>query len=193
MSLSLLSCAGGLNDEDAARTALLNESLDVCRRGLVAAGENASLYSTLGRTQYELRQLEESLQAYETAVGLEPDHVWSALYNAHCLHDLERWAEAVVAYEAVDISSFDGPKSWRGVLLRDQLAICRLHAGDVERSITDFEAALHRYESNPGLLHSPQYLVEAANATPGDRLKIRVDALLRKEGWPSRADQSAQS
>lgn len=186
MSLSLLSCAKPLKNEDSVRIDLLNESLSVCQSGLAAAGENASLYSTLGRTHYELRQLEGSLAAYQTAVNLEPDHVWAALYKAHCLHDLKRWSEAVAAYEAVDISSFDGPKSWRGVLLRDQLAICRLHSGDESSAVAEFEAALHRYESNPGLLYSPQYLIEAANGVLDDRIGARVDALLKSEGWPNR-------
>lgn len=187
MSLSLLSCAGGLKNEDSVRLDLLNESLNVFRNGLTAAGENASLYSTLGRTYYELRQLAESLDAYQSAVELEPDHVWATLYKAHCLHDLKRWSEAVSAYEAVNISLFDGPKSWRGVLLRDQLAICRLHSGDESRAAAEFEAALNRYELNPGLLFSPQYLNEAANGVLGDRIGARVDALLKSEGWPRRA------
>lgn len=190
MSLSLLACSDHLKKEDDVRRVLLNESLDVCRSGLAAAGENASLYSTLGRTHYELRRLEEAFDAYQTAVNLEPDYVWAALYKAHCLHDLKRWSEAVAAYEAVDISSFDGPKSWRGVLLRDQLAICRLHSGDESSAVTEIEAALHRYESNPGLLYSPQYLIEAANGILDGRIGARVDALLKLEGWPSRASAS---
>ena len=190
MSLSLLSCSDGLEEEDDVREVLLNESLDVCRSGLATAGENASLYSTLGRTHYELRQLEEALDTYQTAVNLDPDYVWAVLYKAHCLHDLKRWSEAITAYEAVNISAFDGPKSWRGVLVRDQLAICRLYAGDESRAAAEFEAALYRYESNPGLLYSPQYLIEAANGVLDGRIGVRVDALLKSEGWPNRASAS---
>ena len=112
-----------------------------------------------------------------SALQLDSQNMWAAIYLAHCFHDLERWEEAVAAYEAVDISFFDGIKSWRGVLARDQLAVCRMHAGDLEHALADFEAALHRYETNRGLLFTKQYLEEAANGPLREQLAGRVHAL----------------
>ncbi len=183
MSLSALGCAKMMDEDDPLREEILNESLQFCREGIAINPDFDSLHCSLGNTLYEFRRTAEALAAYQKAVELNSKHVWAALYKAHCLHDLERWSEAIEAYEAVDISQFDGIKSWRGVLLRDQIASCRLHAGDVDQALEDFQAALHRYEHNPGLLYSPQYLKEAADGILGPQIGSRVARLLKAEGW----------
>ncbi|MBM81808.1 MAG: hypothetical protein CMJ78_14625 [Planctomycetaceae bacterium] len=177
MAVSLTHCADTLNNEDPIRTELLNESLNVCREGIAVNPDISELYSNLGRSHYELRQLDEAIRAYERALELDGQNMWAAIYKAHCFHDLEQWNDAVAAHEAVDISFFDGIKSWRAVLMRDQLAACRMHVGDLEQALTDFEAALHRYEANPGLLESKQYLEEAAKGPLREQLADRVRAL----------------
>lgn len=177
MSVSLTGCAEILDHDDPVRRELFNEAANVCREGIALNPDISELYSQLGRAYYDLRQLDDAIGAYETALALDRRNMWAALYKAHCFHDLERWEEAVAAYEAVDISFFDGIKSWRGVLARDQLAACRMHAGDLEGALADFEAALHRYETNPGLLFSKQYLKEAATGPLREQLADRVHAL----------------
>ncbi len=184
MSLSVQSCAIFLNDEDPVREQLLTESLQACDRGLSYNPQVGLLHSARGRTMFELHRTEDALEAYEQAIALEPSNMWAALYRAHCLHNLKRWNEAVQAYQAVNISFFDGTKSWRTVLMRDQLAICLLHSGQVDAALAEFENALHRYENNPGLLEFPQYLVEAANGALGNRIGTRVAKLLKSEGFP---------
>lgn len=58
-----------------------------------------------------------------------------------------------------------------------------MHAGDLERALLEFEAALHRYETNPGLLFSKQYLDEAAKGPFRDQLADRVRALDASDIW----------
>lgn len=116
MSISLTGCAETLNDEDPVRTHLFNESVDTCRAGIAVNPEISELFSTLGRSLYGLRQLDDAISAYERSLELDGRNMWAALYRAHSFHDLERWDDAVAAYEMVDLSFFDGIKSWRGVL-----------------------------------------------------------------------------
>lgn len=177
MSISLTGCAEILDDQDPVRTDLFNESVDACRRGIAVSAESSELYSKLGRSLYELRLLDDAINACERAIELDSQNMWAALYRAHCFHDLERWDDAVAAYETVDVGFFEGFKSWRGVLARDQLAACRMHAGDLKGALVDFEAALHRYETNPGLLFSKQYLEEAASGPLREQLAERVRVL----------------
>lgn len=177
MSISLTGCAEMLNDGDPVRVNLYKESVDACGEGIAVDCNISELFSMLGRSFYGLCQLDDAIAAYDRALELDSRNMWAALYRAHCFHDLERWDDAVTAYEAVDISFFDGIKSWRGVLVRDQLAACRMHAGDLDQALADFEAALHRYETNPGLLFSRQYLDEAAKGPFGEQLADRVRAL----------------
>lgn len=58
-----------------------------------------------------------------------------------------------------------------------------MHAGDHANALKEQNAALHRYEQNPGLLFIGQYLAEAADGVLGDQIGPRVAALLRREGW----------
>ena len=102
--------------------------------------------------------------------------MWAALFRAHAFHDLGRYAEAVEAYEYVDVSFFNGAASWRGVLLKDQLAICLLHIGERSRALAMFNSAINSYLKNPGLLFWPDYLIQAAQ---GD-LKQELDAPVMK-------------
>ena len=180
MSVSITSCAECLDPDDPVRELLYRESVSICHDGIAVDSNVSSLFSKLGRSLYELRELEKALDAYEQAIAIDAGNMWAVLYRAHCLHDLERWAAAVTAYEAVDPSFFDGIKSWRAVLVRDQLAICRMHAGDLVGALVDFEQSLHRYETNPGLLVTKQYLEEAACGALLEQLRARVDALQYK-------------
>jgi len=89
---------------------------------------------------------EDALEWFSRACVCESPDAWAGLYRAHCLHDLKRWAEAVSAYEAVDLSAFKGPAAWRGEKLREQLGACRLRTGDIIGALADYERVLNIYE-----------------------------------------------
>jgi tetratricopeptide (TPR) repeat protein len=73
---------------------------------------------------------EQALEHFDRALAIDPNHAWARLYRAHCLQDLGRWNEAIEAYDRVPRAAFMGPKSWRIHRLAEQLAWCRLQAGD---------------------------------------------------------------
>ncbi len=61
------------------------------------------------------------------------------LYRAHCLHDLHRWDEAIVAYESVNQLKLELElATWRVYKLKEQIAYCYAQAGQQEKSITLF-------------------------------------------------------
>ena len=177
MALSATCCAETSKVDDPLRDEMYEEAVGLCRTGIAIDDGISPLFSMLGRSLYELRELHEAITVYDKAIRLDCRNMWAVLYRAHCYHDLKDWTEAVAAYEAVDLSYFEGPKSWRAVLVRDQLAACKMHAGDLDGALTDFEAALHRYETNPGLLWTKKYLEEAAEGPLREQLSVRVDAL----------------
>ena len=180
MSLSIRDCAGRLRSDDPIQAQLLEESLKICSAGIFHSPKCALLYTSRGRTQYELRNLEASIVDAEKAIELDGGQMWAVLYRAHALHDLGRFADALKGYESVDISFFDGAASWRGVLVKDQKASCLMHLGERSQALSLFESALNSYEKNPGLLFSPQYLIEAAQGELKQELGGRVMNLLKQ-------------
>ena len=180
MSLSIRHCAGWLQSDDPMQVELLETSLKVCTEGISHSPENALLYTSRGRIHYELGNLDASIEDSAKAVELDGRQMWAMLYLAHALHDLDRFADALEAYESVDVSCFDGAASWRGVLLKDQIASCLLHLGESSRALALFESSINSYEKNPGLLFSPHYLIEAAQGELKQQLNGRVTELLKQ-------------
>ncbi len=182
MALSARTCTRNLDRADPAVEVLLKESLEVCARGIFRLPDSAMLYTSRGRTNYELDILEDSIADSEKALELDSKQMWAALYLAHALHDLQRWKEAIKAYNYIDVNFFNGPAAWRGVLVKDQTASCYLYAGNRAHAMELFESALKSYEANPGLLWVPRYLIEAAQGELQAEIGRRVLKLLKREG-----------
>lgn len=183
MSLSARACAGWLKDSDPQREIIYKEARSICREGLAVAPDNAPLHLSIGRCEYGLGNSEQAMFHFEDAIEIDSKLMWAVLYRAHCFHDLEKWADAVVAYEAVDLSFFKGYQQWRADLSRDQLAECYLRNGQREQALAGFLAALKRYESNAGTLENPNYLVRAAKGELRDEIAERTIALLKRDEW----------
>ena len=192
MSISARACAFWCGDTEQGEI-IFKEARSICREGLAVAPEDALLHLSLGRCEYSLHDTKQALVHFEDALELEPKLMWARLYQAHCLHDLERWPDAVTAYEAVDLSFFKGNTQWRADLMRDQLSECYLQSGSREKALAGFLAVLKRYESNAGMLELPQYLTRAAKGELCDELATRTIALLKKEQWFDLAQSIAAS
>jgi len=144
----------------------MKDAESACLGGLEITPQESLLHLSLGRIRYASNRFEEALGCFEQSLANDPKEMWAALYRGHCLHDLNRWDEAVSAYQQVDRSYFDGDRSWRAVLLRDQLAVCQYFAGNQQESIELFEKCFHQYESNPGLLPIIENAKSGALRTP---------------------------
>ncbi|MCB9764369.1 MAG: tetratricopeptide repeat protein [Alphaproteobacteria bacterium] len=153
--ISAMECAEDPLDEhpetshplyDVAREAFL--------RALAPSNEDIDVLHALGDLCYYDRRnpKEDAIAWYDRVLEKDPKHAWANLYRAHALHDLERWSEAVAAYDAVNPAEFQGPPSWRMHLLVEQRGQCRYRAGDVEGAMADFDRILTRYERNPKLM-----------------------------------------
>ena len=162
--------ASGLFDRAHAELALAAE----------LAPDDPLIRSNQGRALYfdPRRGASDAITPLTEAIALDPREPWARLYLAHALHDLERWAEAVQAYEAVPLDGFRGGLQWRADLLIEQRGLCRLRAGDREGALTDLRHALVRYEKEPHLaaVGDARYLRDAALS----ELQDRVDALLQR-------------
>ncbi len=116
---------------------------------------------------------------FERALALEPEHGNARLYRAHCLHDQERWLEAVAAYEAVPLAAFEGPRAWLVDVVLEATAHCRLQAGDLAGAESAFERLIERLSREPkralGLRLS--YLEEACRGPLKGALGSEFEAL----------------
>jgi tetratricopeptide (TPR) repeat protein len=147
-ALTAVELAGTCQREDAARSRLLAIATRSIHAALELDPSDADNHYTHGYVLYctEAVEASEALHAFEAALALDPKHAWAQLYRAHCLQDLERWADAVEAYARVDAAGFVGHGAWRMELLREQRAYCLLRAGDLEGAQAAFEEVLHRRE-----------------------------------------------
>jgi tetratricopeptide (TPR) repeat protein len=152
-------------------------------RRAIAARDDALAHYVLGLFLYGEHALADALASFDATLARDPMLEWARLYRAHCLHDAERWSEAVAAYDAVNPAAFTGPTVWRYDLLREQRAFCRLMAGDREGALADFERLLALYEKEP---HRMQPLTlgdlrRAATRELAPELGDRVVALLASD------------
>jgi tetratricopeptide (TPR) repeat protein len=162
--------------------ALVREAQRSIARAAELAPDDAMIAYQQGRVIYMHRRWSAAiaLPYFERALLLDPECGWAALYRAHCLHDLERWPEAIAAYEAVPNHEFVGAHAWRMDVLVEQLGFCRLQAGDRKAALADFEAILTRYEAQPRLMvdNDLLYLHRVIDELP--QLRERLLALERR-------------
>ncbi|MBO6940335.1 MAG: hypothetical protein JJ863_35505 [Deltaproteobacteria bacterium] len=104
---------------------------------------------SLGLWHYYFGSKEEAEQWLEHTLELRPDHGFARLYRAYCLHDRERWSEALAAYEAVPLQTFQGHQDWRLDVILEGQAYCKLRTGDRSGATADFGRLLERWEREP--------------------------------------------
>ncbi len=136
---------------DAVQAQLLDDAQQALEQALFIRPGEAELCNAMGKLCYERDDPQTALAWYERALAADPALPWAALYRAHCLHDLQRWDEAVDAYDAVPADAFIGAVSWRMALLVEQRGYCRLRAGDRAGATADIAAVLTQYERSEGL------------------------------------------
>ena len=159
--------------EAEARARLLADALASVARGLALDPEDPELHYLSGYVRYMhgAEQLEAALAGCERALTLKPNHPMATLYRAHCLHDLERWAEAVEAYAVVQGRTFRRNSAWRRELAREQRAFCLWRSGAIAEALAEFESLLDEREAavaagddhewSPRLRASPTYMALA--------------------------------
>jgi len=184
-SLSAVQCATFAEPFSKHWASILRDAEGMCHAGLEHVPNSSGLFYSLGKVRYEKRENAKALAAFQAALDQDPRDGWSALYKAHCLHDLKRWPEALAAYRAVDRSAFDGPTAWRGVLVRDQIAACLYGSGEREQAAEAYDECLKQYEKNPGLLFEASYMEAAARQFP-ERFAQRVAQLFERVGFDVR-------
>jgi tetratricopeptide (TPR) repeat protein len=129
--------------------------------GYAAAGELAQSTGAVGEARELLGVLtyfdpegdiEAAIEHFGAAIEQGHTSGWAPFYRACALHDLERWGEALAAYDLIEAEWFVGPQlSWRYEAYLDQRAWCALQAGERERAIEEFRALITRYVDNPEL------------------------------------------
>jgi len=126
-----------------------SRALRYLHRARELAPDDAQVAYSLGKWHYLFGQLEEASTWFERTLAIDAEHGWALLYRAHCLHDAERWAEAVEAYAAVPLEAFHGPRAWRVDMILEAQGYCRLMAGDREGAVVDLSRLMERLDTEP--------------------------------------------
>ncbi|MCB9793731.1 MAG: CDC27 family protein [Alphaproteobacteria bacterium] len=134
------------------RADALREGQRAAREAIALEPEDPDHRFALGLVLYAERRADAALAAFREGVALG-DRGRCQLYAAHCLHDQERWAEALAAYEAVNLGQLRPGPSWRVDVLKEQRAECRFHAGQPEQARAELDALLARYAQEPHLAY----------------------------------------
>jgi tetratricopeptide (TPR) repeat protein len=136
------------------------------RKSIFDSGEHAILnamsihpnwshaHYILGYLYYFQGKKQNALDEFEKSLSFENEdkvHSWAQLYKAHCLHDMQRWEQALEAYNSVDLSAFDGLVAWRIDVLREQQAYCTYSIGKKTEAYEMLDKILDRYEAEPKL------------------------------------------
>ena len=185
-AISALRCAEHYQRSTAESEKLFEEAERLVWRAQSLAPDCARIWHTLGRVAY-LRggRTEEALRRFDEALRCDAGFSWSQIFRAYCLHDLERWGDAARAYDAVDLTFFVGPISWRIDNLKDNRAWCLYQNGEEAAALKAFSRLLRRYERVPSLLRSTppiRYLTEVALGPLRAQLYDRFEALTRSAG-----------
>jgi tetratricopeptide (TPR) repeat protein len=164
------------------REKIAAEGIAAGMRAVELAPDRPESHYILGLCYSKTDRSGEALACFEAGVKADPKHGWSALFRAYTLHDLQRWEEAVQAYNAVPLDFFKGPVAWRVDLLKEYRAWCKLQQGDWAGSLSEFLALLTRYEAQPKVaaLALNNYLVRVAAGPLRDALHQRTLALVNR-------------
>jgi tetratricopeptide (TPR) repeat protein len=182
-ALSALVCVDQRLSDDA-RALIFSEAEEALEAALFTHPREPRLLATMGELFYRSEQIELALSWCERALAIDSGLPWAALLRAHCLRRLERWDDAVGAYDAVPRIAFAGPAAWRMARLVEQRGWCRLRSGDTDGALRDFTAILRRYERDLLLAEqamSRLLVTAAARAFPD--LKPRTLTVARSIRW----------
>lgn len=111
--------------------------------------EHAFTHYGVGLVRLERGDAQEALACFDRAVELDPSDPLAHLYRAYALWDLERFADAVEAFEAVPLEGLRGKRAWRVDEVLEETARCRLLAGDPKGARRDYERLVERFEKEP--------------------------------------------
>lgn len=167
------------------RAQILADAKAALEAALFSFPRQAALLEAMGELCFRGSDHDAALSWCSRALAVDPTLSWAALYRAHCLRELERWGEAVSAYDAVPRAAFTGPSAWRGARLLEQRAWCRLQDDDEAGALRDFLDALGRYERDLALADRAmsRVLVTAAAKVFPDALRQRTLAVACAIRW----------
>ncbi|MFH1503014.1 MAG: tetratricopeptide repeat protein [Candidatus Eisenbacteria bacterium] len=132
-------------------------ALEVTRAGLTRFGETQDLLGALGSILFDMGRIDESLEAYERVLEIEPSSVQALNFIAYTLADLDIDSEraVVLASRAVELSPESG-------IIRDTLGWAYFRAGRVDEAVLELGKAVELGETDPVILEHLGDALEAA-------------------------------
>ena len=176
--------AGDMEDDAQAATRAALPALRWLHTALELDALDPNILCHIGQWHYDYGEsLDEAASWFERALALEPRHHTALLYRAHCLHDAERWHEAIAAYQALPLDSFKRSAAWLVDVILEAQSYCQLRAGDAVAALDGFRRLLDRLEKEPmrALPMKLQYLREASQGPLRLELGERYTAFIRLE------------
>ncbi|WP_372366003.1 tetratricopeptide repeat protein [Candidatus Uabimicrobium sp. HlEnr_7] len=127
---------------------------------------------------------DKALEYYDKALSIDPQHSWSLLYRAHCLHDLQNWEEAAKAYSRLKANFFCGNQSWRYEIFLEQKGYCYYKAGEKSKALSEFSHLIERWKKDTYLCREAygMYLAQIAENVPNFLTKDMIQ-FIEQQGW----------
>jgi hypothetical protein len=174
-------------DEDRAtlveRVSIFENAQRFIRQAIRLRLVNADLFYIYGNLLYvhpeknadtQSEHTEFAINQFDVALRLDPTHSMARLYKAHCLHDLERWQDAVQNYMMVDPQRLleENPYwKWRTLKMQEQMALCCVKAGELDHSI----AILSRYFDELDELTDDEGIYDVVNLDDAFQVLQEID------------------
>lgn len=170
---------------DRVRMDILVEGQQAVEQALFVHPRKPQLLSVMGELCVCMGQVEVALSWFERAVHRDANLPHAALERARILREMQRWDDAVNAYDAVPVSQLVGPSAWRAVRLWEQRGWCHLQRGADGLAQADFLRALDHYERDAALAEQSMGvdLVWAAARFYPAVLRRRVHAVAHEIAW----------
>jgi tetratricopeptide (TPR) repeat protein len=112
--------------------------------------KDAEHHHTLGLCLGCLVQQEEAINAYDVCISIKPDHYHAIFHKAASLFKLERWSEALEAYNR-------SSSVWADDMTESavcNIGICFFELGRIDEAIRHFEKAIERAHDSPAILYN---------------------------------------
>jgi len=159
---------------------LIRTAREAIQRALELAPESAHVLGIAGLVTADDpdQGAAEALLWFDRALAVDPNDQWSKLHRAYCLQVLERWDEAIAAYQSVDPAFLCGLRAWRHEDDLECIVYCHYRAGRLDEATDLCRTLLERWTKDPSLVE--------INLNAGDYLTMvldddRLDESLRRD------------
>jgi tetratricopeptide (TPR) repeat protein len=129
----------------------IEESIDICREGLVHCGDYPQGHLILGKSYMKLEMYEEARKAFAEALRLDPTNLVAMKLLGQVCEERRDWQQALSTYEDyLDLNPFDSDISSRMEKLTSKVSVKQGSTGSVNEAAGDGVEELNSGRDRPG-------------------------------------------